>query len=114
MRSLLLFSFPSSFSFSFPFFHYLLALLFSKYAPAFDYASASHETRIANANSKATFTCPDHLNLDLRWVFDNGDALECATPPKIELDYLDLSERGHKGCVGVLLSTLSQFFLWEI
>ena len=69
-------------------------------APAFDYARASHETKIDNENSIATFTCPEHLNLDLRWVIDEGDhPLHGQTPPKVEVDYLDLSERGHKGLV---------------
>ncbi|GAA5855676.1 hypothetical protein JCM9279_003300 [Rhodotorula babjevae] len=67
-------------------------------APAFDYARASHETTISNDDKRADFACPQHVDLDLRWVVSNGshpkDGLK---EPEIELDYLDLSERGHKG-----------------
>ncbi|GAA5943595.1 hypothetical protein JCM3775_005820 [Rhodotorula graminis] len=67
-------------------------------APAFDYARASHETTISNDDKRADFVCPQHVDLDLRWVVSNGshpkDGLK---EPEIELDYLDLSERGHKG-----------------
>ncbi|GAA6062500.1 hypothetical protein JCM10212_006349 [Sporobolomyces blumeae] len=67
-------------------------------APAFDYARASHETKIDNENAVATFTCPEHLDLDLRWVVDLGDhPIHGQKAPKVEVDYLDLSERGHKG-----------------
>ncbi|GAA5903769.1 hypothetical protein JCM6882_003413 [Rhodosporidiobolus microsporus] len=65
-------------------------------APAFDYARATHDTKIDNANSTATFDCPQHLNLDLRWVVSEGEhPLEGQKPPVVEMDYLDLSERGH-------------------
>ncbi|GAA5825609.1 hypothetical protein JCM11251_000307 [Rhodosporidiobolus azoricus] len=65
-------------------------------APAFDYARATHETHIDNKNSTATFTCPQHINLDLRWVVDEGDhPLDGQKPPAVEMDTLDLSERGH-------------------
>ena len=78
-------------------------------APAFDYARASHETTISNDDKRADFVCPQHVDLDLRWVVSNGshpkDGLE---EPEIELDYLDLSERGHKGCVRFLFSSASR------
>ncbi|GAA5849432.1 hypothetical protein JCM8547_000448 [Rhodosporidiobolus lusitaniae] len=67
-------------------------------APAFSYARSAHETTLDNAANKAEFKCPEHLDLDLRWVVSNGDhPLEGQDPPKVEMDYLDLSERGHKG-----------------
>ncbi|GAA5970813.1 hypothetical protein JCM11641_004464 [Rhodosporidiobolus odoratus] len=78
-------------------------------APAFDYARAGHETQIDNGSNKATFTCPEHLNLDLRWVVDNGEhPKEGQEPPVIDMDYLDLSERGHKG-----LGVTAKFTLHE-
>ncbi|BGP39748.1 hypothetical protein JCM10449v2_003699 [Rhodotorula kratochvilovae] len=67
-------------------------------APAFDYARASHETKIDNHAQRADFTCPEHVNLDLRWVISNGShPRDGLAEPQVELDYLDLSERGHKG-----------------
>lgn len=69
-------------------------------APAFDYARASHDTKIDNSKRTAYFACPEHLDLDLRWVIAGSDHPNEGQPaPKVEVDYLDLSERGHKGCV---------------
>lgn len=80
-------------------------------APAFNYARSSHETNIIDAVNKsaagssdgpsATFQCSDHLNLDLRCVVSNGDRVG-QVAPELKMDYLDLSERGHKG-LGVAL-----------
>ncbi|GJN89075.1 hypothetical protein Rhopal_002049-T1 [Rhodotorula paludigena] len=67
-------------------------------APAFDYARASHETSLDNKAQRADFKCPQHLDLDLRWVVSNGEhGPEEQPEPVVEMDYLDLSERGHKG-----------------
>ncbi|KWU46241.1 putative glycosyl hydrolase [Rhodotorula sp. JG-1b] len=67
-------------------------------APAFDYARAGHDTKIDNSKRTAYFACPEHLDLDLRWVIaDSEHPIEGQPAPKVELDYLDLSERGHKG-----------------
>jgi len=67
-------------------------------APAFDYARAAHETEIDNKAMRADFLCPEHVNLDLRWVVSNGSHPKAGlSEPEIELDHLDLSERGHKG-----------------
>ncbi|KAJ7202147.1 glycoside hydrolase family 15 protein [Mycena pura] len=67
-------------------------------APAFNYARSKHTTAIVPASSpegttKAVFTS-DALALDLRYVLDNG--MSCA-PPSLELELLDLSEKGHLG-----------------
>ncbi|BGP31766.1 hypothetical protein JCM10296v2_003540 [Rhodotorula toruloides] len=78
-------------------------------SPAFDYARASHDTKIDNKAQRAVFTCPEHVNLDLRWVISEGEhPKDGVEPPKVELDYLDLSERGHKG-----LGVIAQFTLHE-
>ncbi|GAA5870821.1 hypothetical protein JCM1840_006813 [Sporobolomyces johnsonii] len=77
-------------------------------APAFDYARAAHETTLDNPNSTAAFSCPEHLNLDLRWVINLGEHPDGQTPPSVEMDYLDLSERGHKG-----LGVTCKFTLYE-
>ncbi|GAA6027557.1 hypothetical protein JCM8097_007921 [Rhodosporidiobolus ruineniae] len=67
-------------------------------APAFNYARSAHTTHLDNKARKADFKCPEHLDLDLRWVVSNGDhPLEGQKEPVVEMDYLDLSERGHKG-----------------
>ncbi|GAA6007856.1 hypothetical protein JCM10207_004901 [Rhodosporidiobolus poonsookiae] len=67
-------------------------------APAFNYAQSPHETNLNNGEQIATFKCPDHVDLDLRWVVSEGEhPLPGQAPPKVELDYLDLSERGHLG-----------------
>ncbi|CEQ40217.1 SPOSA6832_01813, partial [Sporobolomyces salmonicolor] len=77
-------------------------------APAFDYARAPHETTLDNPNSTATFSCREHLDLDLRWVINLGEHPDGRTPPSVEMDYLDLSERGHKG-----LGVTCKFTLYE-
>ncbi|GAA5981841.1 hypothetical protein JCM10908_004632 [Rhodotorula pacifica] len=78
-------------------------------APAFDYARASHDTKIDNSAKTATFACPQHLDLDLRWVItDSEHPVEGKPLPKVELDHLDLSERGHKG-----LGVTAKFTLYE-
>lgn len=77
-------------------------LLPQECAPAFDYARAGHDTKIDNSKRTAYFACPEHLDLDLRWVIaDSEHPIEGQPAPKVELDYLDLSERGHKGCAAV-------------
>lgn len=97
-------------------------------APAFDYARASHTTEIIPAPTESTngqtpkplfcvhpedrlpqiaiFTCPAHVDLDLRWVSQTTE--EGAKAPAIELDYLDLTSRGHRG-----LGVISNFTLKE-
>lgn len=85
-------------------------------APAFDYARASHTTTITprpeakflpNATPQiANFDCPAHVSLDLRWVGDS--IMKDDKKPTLELDYLDLAERGHKG-----LGVTSNFVLTE-
>ncbi|KAK4705655.1 hypothetical protein P7C70_g539, partial [Phenoliferia sp. Uapishka_3] len=77
-------------------------------APAFDYARAYHETVIEEDkrhNPRAIFTCPDHINLDLRYVTDCGTS---GKHPDIAVDLLDLSARGHKG-----LGVAADFILTE-
>lgn len=70
-------------------------------APAFNYARSSHETKIDNAARTADFTCPEHVDLDLRWVVADSDHPMDEHPlPEVKLDLLDLSDRGHQGCAG--------------
>lgn len=79
-------------------------------APAFDYARASHDTKIDNSTRTAYFACPDHLDLDLRWVIaDSEHPCEGQPAPKFDVDHLDLSERGHKGYVGLKSALWSQY-----
>lgn len=78
-------------------------------APAFNYAQNSHETKIDKSGLKADFTCPEHLNLDLRCVPTAGEfAPKSAKSPSVVFDLLDLSDRGHKG-----LGVTSKFTLKE-
>lgn len=78
-------------------------------APAFNYAQSSHETKIDPSGNKATFTCPEHVNLDLRCVPTPGEfAPKGQKPPSVVFDLLDLSERGHKG-----MGVTSTFLLKE-
>jgi hypothetical protein len=73
-------------------------------APAFDYARATHRTTLIESTTRSTtcytdnqsarFECPTHLDLDLRVITSKGAAVAL---PKITVDYLDLSERGHQG-----------------
>lgn len=78
-------------------------------APAFDYARASHETALHEGdelnNSWASFKCPQHVDLDLRWTSQDGRE---GDEPKLVLDTLDLSARGHKG-----LGVTTEFTLRE-
>lgn len=72
-------------------------------APAFDYARAGHETKL-KSDTWAEFTCPEHIDLDLRCIpTSTAYAKKHTTPPEITFDTLDLSERGHKG-LGVTAS----------
>ncbi|BGP15947.1 hypothetical protein JCM10213v2_003939 [Rhodosporidiobolus nylandii] len=78
-------------------------------APAFDYARASHDTKINNGQSTASFTGSGHVDLDLRWVVSNGpQPFDGQKEPIVDMDYLDLSERGHKG-----LGVTAKFTLQE-
>ncbi|CAA7266100.1 unnamed protein product [Cyclocybe aegerita] len=87
-------------------------------APAFNYARSTHITSIIDddsvpveqeepAQKKALFES-DSLALDLRYV------TECTLPgdsgpvPHVELEFLDLSERGHKGLAVQSLITLHE------
>ncbi|OJT06889.1 hypothetical protein TRAPUB_2258 [Trametes pubescens] len=79
-------------------------------APAFNYARSTHTTDILldtsvalsltpaprNGHNKALFTSPEaQLTLDLRYIAESG--LENVPEPQVELNLLDLSEKGHKG-----------------
>ncbi|BGP55296.1 hypothetical protein JCM8202_000628 [Rhodotorula sphaerocarpa] len=78
-------------------------------APAFNYARSSHETKIDNAARTADFTCPEHVDLDLRWVVADSDHPMDEHPlPEVKLDLLDLSDRGHQG-----LGVTTKFKLYE-
>ena len=96
-------------------------------APAFDYARAKHLTtltapttsidspnciHLASSNPIAVFECDSHINMDLRFITSASDSApgdgKEKHHPKIEMDYLDLSSRGHKG-----LGVTSDFVLKE-
>ncbi|KAI5477974.1 glycoside hydrolase family 15 protein, partial [Pseudohyphozyma bogoriensis] len=81
-------------------------------APAFNYARSSHETTIHKGDHKADsaeFICPEHVDLELRVVRSKGlNGGDGTKDPEIEMDYLDLSGRGHKG-----LGVTSSFTLKE-
>ncbi|KAL8279392.1 hypothetical protein RQP46_008204 [Phenoliferia psychrophenolica] len=77
-------------------------------APAFDYARVGHDTVIQKdkaGNPRAVFTCPEHVDLDLRFTTDSGTS---GQQPRIVVDLLDLSVRGHKG-----LGVAADFVLTE-
>ncbi|KAM0787591.1 hypothetical protein ACM66B_003660 [Microbotryomycetes sp. NB124-2] len=74
-------------------------------APAFNYARSSHETKVSQDLDEAKFTCPEHVDLDLRFVASNGHRDHV---PEVKLELLDLSDRGHKG-----LGVTSTFTLEE-
>ncbi|KAK4056783.1 hypothetical protein OIO90_002032 [Microbotryomycetes sp. JL221] len=74
-------------------------------APAFNYARSKHDTQVSDNLTQAHFSCPDHLDLDLRVVTANGHK---DTKPDVKFELLDLSERGHKG-----LGVTSTFTLVE-
>ncbi|KAF8206073.1 glycoside hydrolase family 15 protein [Mycena galopus ATCC 62051] len=68
-------------------------------APAFNYARSAHTTAIVPSQSpegttKAVFQS-DALTLDLRYVPEN--TMSNVTAPAIELNLLDLSQKGHIG-----------------
>ena len=95
-------------------------------APAFDYARAKHMTtliapttsidspncvHLASSNPVAHFECDSHINMDLRFITSASDSTSGSDKmhhPKIEMDYLDLSSRGHLG-----LGVTSDFLLKE-
>ncbi|KAL1946135.1 hypothetical protein VTO73DRAFT_15262 [Trametes versicolor] len=79
-------------------------------APAFNYARSTHTTDILldtsvalsltpvprGQHNKALFASKDaDLTLDLRYIAESG--LENVPEPQVELNLLDLSEKGHKG-----------------
>lgn len=75
-------------------------------APAFNYARSSHETDVDRDNNVAHFKCPEHIDLNLRWVTNSIN--DDVKAPEIFVDHLDLSDRGHKG-----LGVTSHFTLEE-
>jgi len=78
-------------------------------APAFNYARSTHITSITNddsvptasgepAQKKALFES-DSLALDLRYIAEVAESSldSGVSPPEIVLEFLDLSNKGHKG-----------------
>ncbi|KAJ3506188.1 hypothetical protein NLJ89_g7004 [Agrocybe chaxingu] len=87
-------------------------------APAFNYARSTHITSIIDddsvpvepeepAQKKALFES-DSLALDLRYVAEHTFPGDSGPVPKVELQFLDLSERGHKGLAVQSLITLHE------
>ncbi|KAI0775620.1 glycoside hydrolase family 15 protein [Trametes elegans] len=79
-------------------------------APAFNYARSAHTTDILldtsvalslspvpkDPHNKALFSSPDaNLDLDLRYIAESN--LDNVSEPEVQLNLLDLSDKGHKG-----------------